>query len=39
MANFGRLRATRPWGIPLPWTARIGMVLALAFTLSIVLFM
>ncbi len=38
MANL-RQRIPHAWSMALPWTARLGMVLALAFSLSIVLFM
>lgn len=39
MTSSGRHGLRRSWSIALPWTAMLGMVLALAFSLSIVLFM
>jgi hypothetical protein len=38
MVNFNQRPVARPCSIPLPWTAKLGMALALSFVLSVVLF-
>jgi hypothetical protein len=38
MVSLARRRLARPWYIPLPWTGKLGMALALAYILSVVLF-